>query len=90
LRNTVLSPVELYACDGFWSVELVPSPKDQFHVVGVPVDASVNATLSRSAGAVLDAEKSARRVGGAVARTVMVWDAERLVSIPFDTVRFAV
>ena len=33
-------------CVGFWSVDVPPSPKFQFQLVGVPVDVSVNVTES--------------------------------------------
>jgi hypothetical protein len=35
-----------YVFDGFLREEKFPSPNDQFHPVGVPVDVSVNDTMS--------------------------------------------
>ncbi len=32
-------------CFGFWSVEVVPSPKLQFHAVGEPVELSLKYTV---------------------------------------------
>jgi hypothetical protein len=46
-------------CIGFCCVEVVPSPKSQFHEVGDPVLWSVKLTLSDAFPEVGDAEKSA-------------------------------
>jgi hypothetical protein len=42
---TVYVPAEVYACTGFCSVELPPSPNDQTHEVGELVDESMNWTV---------------------------------------------
>jgi hypothetical protein len=44
VRVTVNVPAAAYVWVGFWSVLVPPSPKFQDHVVGDPVDASVNCT----------------------------------------------
>jgi hypothetical protein len=44
VRVTVNVPAAAYVWVGFWSALVPPSPKFQDHVVGDPVDASVNCT----------------------------------------------
>jgi hypothetical protein len=44
VRVTVKVPAAAYVWVGFWLVLVPPSPKFQDHVVGDPVDASVNCT----------------------------------------------
>jgi len=49
VRVTVYDPVFRYVYDGFWKVEVFPtpiSPKVQFQLVGDPVDVSVKDTAS--------------------------------------------
>jgi hypothetical protein len=42
--ETAYVPTELKVYTGFWSVEVPPSPKDQYHPVGALVEVSVNWT----------------------------------------------
>ncbi len=58
VRVTVYCPGLLYVCTGFFSVELVPSPKSQFHEVDDPILSSVNSTFNGAFPEVEDAEKS--------------------------------
>ena len=53
-------PSLLYVCTVFLTVEDVPSPKFQFHEVGVPVLLSVNATFNGAYPEIGDAEKAAK------------------------------
>jgi hypothetical protein len=57
VKLTVYFPVLLYTCTGFFSVEVFPSPKFQFHEVGDPVLWSVKLTVSGAFPKVGDAEK---------------------------------
>ena len=43
---TVYVPALEYVCDGFWEMSALPSPKFQFHEVGVLVELSVNVTVN--------------------------------------------
>ncbi len=61
VKLTVYFPVLLYTCTGFFSVELVPSPKIHFHEAGDPVLLSVKLTLSGADPEVGMAEKAATR-----------------------------
>jgi hypothetical protein len=46
VRFTVLNPELVYWCCGFCNSLYTPSPKDQFHEVGVLLDTSVKNTVS--------------------------------------------
>jgi hypothetical protein len=54
---TEYSPVLLYVCTGFLSVELFPSPKVHFHELGNPVLWSVKLTVRGTFPEIGDAEK---------------------------------
>jgi len=43
--ETAYDPTEVNVYTGFWSVEVPPSPKDQYHPVGAFVEVSVNWTV---------------------------------------------
>jgi hypothetical protein len=45
VRVAIYEAPFLYLCDGFWTVDVPPSPNVQDHDVGEPVDASWNTTL---------------------------------------------
>jgi hypothetical protein len=60
-------------CVRFWSVDVLPSPKLQFHVVGVLVEVSLNWTVSGAVPVVGVPEKLAT---GAGAEPVTVYTAE--------------
>ncbi len=61
-------PAFAYVYDGFWAVEVLPSPNDQSHEVGESVEVSVNVTVSGLTPEVGEAVKLAT---GAGALTVM-------------------
>jgi hypothetical protein len=66
VKVTVYVPAWLYVCTGFFSFELVPSPKSQFHEVGVFVLLSVKLTLRGILPEVLLPESAATgTLGGA-------------------------
>jgi hypothetical protein len=46
VRFTVYIPTAVYVWVSFWRSLYVPSPNDQFHEVGEPVEVSVNVTAS--------------------------------------------
>ena len=67
----------------------LPSPKLQFHIVGVlPVEVSVNITMSGSIPVKVLVVKDAFSAGGEV--TVIVLPAEVELPPAFETVRYAV
>ena len=49
-RVTVLFPVVVYVCVGFWLVAVVPSPKLQDQAVGLLVDESKKLTVDPTTG----------------------------------------
>ena len=60
-------------CTGFWSVEVVPSPKSQLQAVGEPVLVSVNETVRGAFPEATLLVKSATGTTGSVDwRTVIV------------------
>jgi hypothetical protein len=68
VRVTVYDPAVVYTCDGFWALPVLPSPKDQSHDVGEPVDSSVNWTVR---GAVPEVRDSVNAATGVVPPTTM-------------------
>ena len=44
--ETMKRPSVTYVCEGFWAVDMLPSPKSHCHDVGLPVDVSVKAFRS--------------------------------------------
>ncbi len=57
---TVYVPAVWYVCEGFASIpSVVPSPKSHDHMVGLPVEVSVNWTVSGAVPVVGAAVKSA-------------------------------
>ena len=65
VSETEYVPFARYVCDGFCSVDELPSPKFQDQLVGKPFDVSLNWTANGAAGpCVLEAEKSATGGGG--------------------------
>jgi hypothetical protein len=59
----------VYVKDGFCTVLVFPSPNDQSHEVGVPVDESVNCTVN---GTVPDVGVALKPATGAAEVVVMV------------------
>jgi len=87
-KLTVYFPVLLYLCTGFWSVEVLWSPKFQDQEVGDPVLLSVNFTV-KSDFPELDAEKAA--IGDFKAFTVIWLDfVTVLLPAEFSTFKLTV
>ena len=59
VSETVYVPAAVYVCDGFSSIEVLPSPNVHDHVVGEFVEASRNVTVKGIVPVVDEAEKAA-------------------------------
>ena len=79
VKPTVYFPAPLYVCVGFLSVEVVPSPKLHFQLVGVPVLLSLNVTFIGEFPVIGDAENEAT----GFCRTVFTFIVAVFESVPF-------
>jgi len=88
VKATVYVPALVYLCTGFFSVELVPSPKVHLYDVGDPVLRSVNKTFSGATPEVGEPENAAT---GLCTVTVTYRDLVTvLLPAAFDAVKITV
>ena len=66
LRSTPYEPEDTYTWDGFWSVDIFPSPNVHNHEVLYPVESSVNDTFNGIPPVVGTPVKSADKVEFAI------------------------
>jgi hypothetical protein len=86
--DTEYDPTELNVYTGFWSVDVPPSPKVQYHPVGVLLEVSVNWTIR---GRIPEVTLAVKDATGTAAFTVIYpgWDTV-LLPMALDAVRVTV